>query len=49
MLEKKNDAIKTLKTTIDEIRNKNISLVEDNSKISSQLEQVSEVICCRKL
>lgn len=43
-LEKKNDIIKTLHVTVDELTNKNICLVEDNNKISLQKEQVSEVI-----
>lgn len=38
-----NDVIKSLKTTIDEITKKNISLIEDNSKISLQLEEVSKI------
>ncbi|VVC25373.1 Hypothetical protein CINCED_3A004528 [Cinara cedri] len=39
-LEKKNDIIKTLQTTVDELTNKNICLVEDNTKISFQKDQI---------
>lgn len=43
-LEKINGIIKTLRTTVEDLTNKNISLVEDNGKISLQLERVSEIV-----
>lgn len=36
-------SLKTLQSSVDELKNKNTILVEENSKISSQLEKVSEV------
>lgn len=39
-----NNIIKTLRTTVEDLTNKNISLTENNNIISLQLEQVSEII-----
>lgn len=40
-LEKKNEIVKTLQTTVDELTTKTYSLIEENDTLSSQLAEVS--------
>lgn len=42
-LEKKNEIIKTLQSSIDELTYKSNNLIEDNDKLSLQLEQVCHI------